>query len=171
MILKKLLILLFFLTLLLVLNACGGGGGSTPAATPSTPSTAQKVTVTFALQGAPDTIYSADLDVVLPDGFALETDSLNQPTASALSFLVIDATAVVNYLPATTANGEVIVGIIKSDGFSGDASLMQIVCVYPAGATLPTADDFIVTAFASDSAGVDLSGISAQLSVTTEAVP
>lgn len=168
MILKKLLILLFSLTLLLVLNACGGGGGSTPAATPST---AQKVTVTFALQGAPDTIYSADLDVVLPDGFVLETDSPNQPTASALSFLVVGATAVVNYLPATTANGEIIVGIIKSDGFSGGASLMQIVCTYPAGATLPTADDFIVTAFASDSAGVDLSGISAKLSVTTEAIP
>jgi hypothetical protein len=160
---KRLPLFLSF-TLLLFLTACGGGdGGGQP----------QKVTATFALQGnAATTVGAVDLDVVLPSGFALETDSSNQPTASALTFLVTGATFVPNYTPETaTANGAIKAGIIKSDGFAGNSSLLQISRIYAAGAILPTADDFMVTVVVSDLNGVALTGISGQSSVSSQPVP
>lgn len=166
--LSKLLLLLSALSLLLSLAACGGGGGGG-----ETIPQPQKVTATFALQGNAAIIVGAiDLDVVLPAGFALEVDSSNQPTVSALTFLVNGATAVVNYTPETiAANGAIKAGIIKSDGFAGNSSLMQIFRIYAAGATLPTADDFMVTVIASDLNGAPLTGIAAQVTISTQPAP
>lgn len=169
--LLKLLPLLLTFTFLLSLTACGGGGGTTP--TPQPQAQAQKVTATFALQGSAATFVGAvDLDVVLPDGFVLEVDSSNQPTASALTFLVNGATAVVNYTPETIAvNGVIKAGIIKVDGFAGNTTLMQISRTYAAGTTLPTADDFMVTVVASDLNGVPLTGVTAQVSISNQVAP
>lgn len=50
-------------------------------------------------------------------------------------------------------NGEIKAGIVKSDGFAGSASLMQISCIYAAGATLPSA------------------GISGKISISTQPAP
>jgi hypothetical protein len=134
---------------------------------------AQKVTATLSLQGsASTTVGSVDLSVLLPDGFVLEADNLNQPTASALAFLVTGATAIVNYTPATiAANGELKAGIIKSDGFTGNSSLMQISRTYAAGATLPNDDNFMVTVVASDLNGVPLTGITVQISINAQPTP
>lgn len=173
MIIKKLtkpLTLLFSITLLLVLTACGEGD-STPT---KSQLSAQKVTVTFALQGAPATVYSAQIDVRLPDGFVLEMDNTTNPptpTASALTVLV-NGDKGANYIPADgTTDGKILAAIAKIDGFAGDADLMQISCTYAAGATLPTAEDFTVTLAASDSsAGVE-KDYPAQISIKTEAVP
>lgn len=163
--LSKLLSLLLTFTLLL-LSACGGGGGG-PTPQP------QKVTVTLGLQGDAATVVgSVDVDVVLPDGFVLEMDnSTNQPTATALSIMVSGATFAANYIPeSTVANGEILAGIIKGDGFAGNASLVQIFRTYAAGTTLPTADEFIVTVVASDLDGVPLTNISGQINIDTQPV-
>lgn len=164
--LSKLLPLLSALSLLLFLTACGGGGGETT-------SQSQKVTTTFVLQGDAALLVGAvDLDLLLPAGFGLETDSSNQPTASALTILVDGATAAVNYTPETIAvNGAIKAGIIKSDGFAGNSSLLQISRTYAAGVTLPTAGDFIVTVAASDLSGVALTGISGQINVSSQPAP
>lgn len=169
--LPKQLALLIVFTLLFSLTACGGGGGET---TPTPQPQAQTVTVTVALQGNAATIVgSVDLDVVLPDGFVLEIDTATgQPTDTALTFLVPGATFALNYLPETTAvNGEIKAGIIKSDGFAGNSSLVQVSRTYAAGATLPTANDFMVTVVASDLYGVALTGISEQISVSFQPAP
>lgn len=176
--LSKLLSLCLAFTLCF-LTACGGGGGggTTPAPEPQPQPQpqvqAQRVTATLSLQGsASTTVGSVDLSVLLPDGFVLEADNLNQPTASALAFLVTGATAIVNYTPATiVANGELKAGIIKSDGFTGNSSLMQISRTYAAGATLPTANDFMVTVIASDLNGATLTGISELINVSTQPAP
>lgn len=164
----------FFLTatLLSSLTACGGGGGeSTPAPQPQ--AQAQKVTVTLGLQGSAATIVgSVDLDVVLPDGFVLETDSSNLPTASALTFIVNSDYAVANYTPETpTVNGAINSAIIKTTGFAGNTNLMQISRTYAVGTTLPTVDDFMVTVVASDLNGVPLTAVTAQVSISNIAVP
>lgn len=167
--LSKLFFLLFTSTLLLSLTACGGGGGGDGETIPQ----AQKVTATFALQGNAAALVGAiDLDILLPAGFVLETDSSNQPTASALIFLVNGATAVANYTPETSAaNGAIKAGIIKIDGFAGNSSILQISRTYAVGATLPTAGDFMVTVTASDLNGVALPGISGQISVSSQPAP
>jgi hypothetical protein len=170
MTIKRLSKRLFFLlacTLLFTLTACGGGGGETTLQ-------AQKVTAAFALQGSAATIVGAvDLDVVLPAGFVLEIDTATaQPIDTALTSLVPGATFVPNYLPETTAaNGEIKVGIIKSDGFAGNSSLMQVSRTYAAGATLPSADDFMVTVIASDLNGATLPSISGKISISTQPAP
>lgn len=172
--LSKLLPLLLTFTLLFFLTACGGGGGGTTSAPqPQPQAQAQKVAITFALQGNVAAIVGAvDLDVLLPAGFVLEVDSSNQPTANVLTFLVNGATAVVNYTPETiAANGAITAGIIKSDGFAGNSSLMQISRTYAAGATLPMADDFMVTVVASDLNGVPLTSVTAQISISTQPAP
>lgn len=166
--LTKLLALLFSFSILLILTACGGGGsGDDVSPRP------QKATVTFALQGGPAIVHSVQLQVVLPDGFVLETDTSNQPTGSALTLLVTGAELNdVSYLPATSAsNGEIIAAIGKIEGFPGDASLMQISSTYAPGAALPTVGDFIVTVDASDLNGVALSGISEKISVDIQPAP
>ena len=169
----QLLILLLSLTLLLTLTACGGGGGGgSEGDGGGTTLQAQKVTATFALQGGATIVGSVDLEVVLPVGFVLETDNTAQPTASSMTLLVNGATSAVNYTPATiAANGEILVAIIKSDGFVGNTNLIQMSHIYAAGTTLPTADDFMVTVGASDLNGVPLTGITAQVSISNQAVP
>lgn len=166
--LSKLFPLLSALSLLLSLAACGGGGGGG-----ETIPQPQRVTAIFALQGnAAALVGAVDLDVLLPAGFVLEIDSFNQSTDSALTFLVNGATAVVNYTPETNAaNGAIKAGIIKIDGFAGSSSLMQISCTYAVGATLPTANDFMVTVTASDLNGVALTGISGQTNVSSQPAP
>jgi hypothetical protein len=163
------------LILLLTLTACGGGGGGGNEGGTGGVTTlqAQKVTATFALQGsAAATVGSVDLNVLLPVGFVLETDSAAQPIASAMTLLVNGATTAAQYIPATTAaNGEIKAAIIKTDGFAGNAGLMQISRTYAAGATLPTANDFMVTVIASDLNGVSLTGITEQISITAQPVP
>lgn len=170
--LLKLFTLLCSLALILVLSACGSGG-STPTKVQLQP---QKVTATVALQGAPETIVGAvRLDVVLPTGFVLETDSSSQPTVSALTFLVPgdNVLTATTYIPETgTANGLITTGIIKPNGFAGNATLLRISCIYPVGATLPTAEDFIVSlTTASDTEGLDLNGLSLQITISTETAP
>lgn len=162
--LAKRIPLLFTFTLLLFLFACGDG---------DTPQEAHEVTVAFALQGNAATVVgSVDLDVVLPDGFVLETDSTNQPTTSAMTLLVPDATFALNYIPATVAaNGAIKGAIIKAGGFAGNANLVQMTHTFAAGATLPNANDFVVTFVASDLNGVPLSGVTGQISITTQPVP
>jgi hypothetical protein len=164
MIKHLLLPLLLTFTLLLSLSACGGGGEPTPQP--------QKVTVTLGLQGNAATVVgSVDVDIVLPDGFVLEMAPSGQPADTALTTLVLGATFAANYIPETTvANGEILVGIIKGDGFAGNASLVQISRNYIAGATLPTAADFIVTVVASDLTGAPLTNISGQINVNTQPV-
>ena len=162
---SKLLPLFLTFTFLLLLSACGSED-PTPQR--------QKVTVTLGLQGSAATVVgSVDVDVVLPDGFVLEMDNPSgQPIDTALSLLVSGATFSSNYIPETSiANGEIIVGIIKGDGFAGNASLVQISRTYAAGTTLPTADDFIVTVVASDLDGVPLTDITGQINIDTEPVP
>lgn len=167
---SKLLSLLLPLSLLIALTACGGGGGGGEA-TP-TPQ-AQKVTVTIGLQGnSAVTVGSVDLDVVLPDGFVLETDNVAQPPASALTLLIDNATTATNYTPETSAsNGGIRAAIIKTDGFAGNAGLMQLSRIYTAGATLPKTDDFMVTVIASDLNGAPLTGITAQVNITAQPAP
>jgi hypothetical protein len=174
----KLLTLLLSLTLLLTLTACGGGGGGGDAGSGGGGGggitlQAQKVTVTLGLQGnAAATVGSVDLNVLLPTGFVLEIDGTAQPTAAAMTLLVPGATTAANYTPATTAaNGEIKAGIIKTEGFAGNAVLLQISRTYAAGATLPTAGDFMVTVIASDLNGIALTGISTQISINTQSVP
>lgn len=160
---RKLTLILSFI-LLFFLTACGDGG---------TTSTPQKITVTFSLSGnAATTVGSVDLGVVLPDGFVLAMDnSTNQPTDAALSILVTGATFAANYIPATAvANGEVLAGIIKGNGFVGNANLVQITSTFSAGSTLPAVDDFKVTVVARDLNGVEMSEITAQVSINTEPV-
>lgn len=165
----KLQSLLFVFTLLFSLTACGGGGGGGET-TPTTQLQAQKITAIFALQGSAAIIVgSVDLVVVLPDGFVLETDSSNQPTTSAMTLLVPGATSATNYIPATAgANGAIKAGIIKSDGFAGNVNLVKMTRIYAAGATLPTADDFILTVVASDLNGTTLADISGQINVSSQ---
>lgn len=166
--LTKLLPLLLTFTFLISLTACGGGGGGTAAPQ------AQKVTVTLGLQGSAATIVGAvDIDAVLPDGFVLELDTATGlPTDTALTLLVPGATFAPNYIPETTAaNGEIKAGIIKSDGFAGNASLVEMTHTFAAGATLPIASDFTVTVVASDLNGATLTGISELISISVQAVP
>jgi hypothetical protein len=168
----KLLTLVLALTLLLTLTACGGGGGDEGGG--GTTQQAQKVTATFALQGSAVTIVGAvDLDVLLPAGFVLETDTTTgQPIDTALTFLVPGATFVPNYLPETTAvNGEIKAGMIKSDGFAGNSSLVQVSRTYAAGTNRPSANDFMVTVIASDLNGATLAGISGKISISTQPAP
>ena len=170
----KLLPLLISIALLLILTACGGGGGGSDEDEETTlDPQAQQVTVTLGLQGnATPLVGSVDLDVVLPDGFVLATDSSGQATAAALTFLVAGATGAANYLPATaTASGKINAGIIKTDGFPGNADLLQISRTYAAGASLPTANDFMATVVASDLNGATLAGISERISINTQSVP
>ena len=170
---SKRLSLLLTCTLLFSLTACGGGGGGDAGGGGATLQ-AQKVTVTFALQGSAATIVGAvDLDVVLPVGFVLEADTATgQPTATALTFLVPGATFVPNYLPETAAvNGEIKAGIIKSDGFAGNSSLVQVSRIYAAGTTLPSAEDFMAAVIASDLSGATLTSISGKISVSTQPAP
>lgn len=165
---RPILLTLLSCTLLLTLAACGGGGSeSTPA------QQAQQVTVTFGLQGnAGATVGSVDLDVLLPAGFVLETGNDGQPTTAALALLATGATTAVNYTPETVAaNGGIQSAIIKTDGFAGNADLLQISRTYAAGATLPTSDDFMVTVVASDLNGVVLPGIGARVSIMTQTAP
>lgn len=162
---KRLLFLLPF-TILIALTACGGGGGGGGGTAPQ----AQKVTATLGLLGsASTTVGSVDIDVVLPYGFVLETDTATGlPLDTVLTLLVPGATFAPNYIPETaSANGGIKAGIIKSDGFAGNASLVQLTHTFAAGATLPTADDFIVTVVASDLNGVPL-GITEQISISTQ---
>ena len=142
----KLLVLTLSLTLLLLLTACGDDVSDPTKLSPQ----AHKVTVTIGLNGSPETMVgSVYLDVLLPEGFVLETDSMGQPTENALSFLVADAMPVVNYASAT---GEITAAIIKTDGFAGDAALMQVSRIYPNNATLPTENNFdiIIVAYYAD---------------------
>ena len=170
--LTKLLSALFFSSILLILTACGGGGSGGDGGGNVSPQP-QKATVTFALQGGPAIVHSVQLQVVLPDGFVLETDTSNQPIGSALTLLVTGAELNdLSYIPATPAsNGEIIAAIGKVDGFPGDTNLMQISCTYAPGATLPTVGDFIVTVDASDLNGVALGGISEKISVDIQPAP
>jgi hypothetical protein len=171
--LTNLLLRFFPFTVLLILTACGGGGGSGAAPQP------QKVTATFALQGSPTTVGSAQLNVVLPDSFVLEVEngSTDQPTASALLFLVPDVNATANYIPAAGAvNGTIDAAIIKADGFPGTANLMQISRIYVDGEILPTVDDFIVTVAASDFNGSLFDGnllpkITGKITIDIQPVP
>ena len=166
MTLKTLIKLLAF-TLLFLLTACGADDTSDP--TKLSPQ-AHKVTVTIGLNGsAATTIGSVDLDVLLPAGFVLETDSSGQPTASALTFLVAGAMSEVNYVGST---GAINAKIIKTDGFPGDADLMRISRVYPADATLPTDTSFSVTVVAYDVGDPQnptvISGLAERITVSTE---
>lgn len=166
--LTKLLRLISTFSLLLLLAACGEDVTAPTRLNPQ----AHKVTVTIGLQGSPATmIGSVDLDVILPAGFVLETAS-SEPTESALTFLVDGATADVNYIQEdVSANGEIKAVIIKADGFAGDAALMQISRIYPANATLPTADNFIVTAVAYDFNTTVVDAISEKISVSIQLAP
>lgn len=168
----RLLNLLLSFALLFTLSACGGGGGG--GTTPTPQPQAQKVTVTLGLQGnAATTVGSVDIDVVLPDGFVLETDAATGlPTNAALTLLITGATFAPNYIPETAAvNGAIKAGIIKSDGFAGNASLVRMTHTFAAGATLPNANDFMVTVIASDLNGAPLTGISELISISVQAVP
>lgn len=166
--LTKLLSRLFSFSFLLILTACGGGGGGSDASPQP-----QKATVTFALQGGPAIVNSVQLNVVLPEGFVLETDTSDQPTVSALTLLVTRAEINdFSYTPETPViNGEITVAIAKVDGFPGDANLMQISCTYAPGTTLPTVDDFIVTVDASDLNGASLVGITEKISIVIQPDP
>lgn len=167
--LSKLLAFTLSCTLLLLLAACGEDGSDPDRLSPQ----AHKVTLTIGLNGSPSaTIGSADLDVILPEGFVLETDNSGQPTANALTFLVAGAMSVVSY---DSANGEIKTKIIKNDGFAGDAELMQISCLYPANATLPTGNTFGVTVVAIDINDplnpIVIEGISEKISISIQAAP
>lgn len=167
--LTKLPSLISSFSLLLLLAACGDDSAAPTRLNPQ----AHKVTVTIGLQGSPATmIGSVDLDVILPAGFVLETASSEQPTESALIFLVDGATADVNYIQEdVSANGEIKAVIIKTDGFAGDADLLQISRIYPANATLPTADNFIVTAVAYDFNTTVVDAITEKISISTQLAP
>lgn len=172
---KKQVLLLLLAIFLLFLTACSGGGGSaSPQPGGNTSPQPQKVTVTFALQGSSDLVYSADLAVVLPESFVLELESgsIDQPSASALALLVTGAGTDFSYTPANAGiNGEIVAAFIKSDGFLGNSSLMQISRTYVAGAILPTVDDFIVTAGVSDLDGNPLTGITAAVNIQMQPAP
>lgn len=162
----KLLVLMLSSTLLL-LTACGDDVSDPTKLMPL----AHKVTVTIALNGSPETmIGSVGLDMVLPEGFVLETDSMGQPTGSALSFLVNGAMADVNYISNT---GELNAAIIKTEGFAGDTALMQISCIYPANAIIPTKNDFIVNAvtYDADPQNPKAIDISEKISISIELAP
>jgi hypothetical protein len=169
---KRLVYTLSF-TFLLFLAACGGDASAPTKLSPQ----AHKVTVTIGLNGSAATmIGSVDLTVVLPAGFVLETDSSGQPTGSTLSFLVEGAEiAGANYIPAANGdNGKILAAFAKSSGFAGDANLVQISRIYPANATLPTEDNFIITVVANDTNPTNttvVNGISAKISISTELVP
>ena len=168
----KLLPLLLCVIVLLILPACGGGGGDGGGGGNDSPQP-QKATVTFALQGSPAIVNSVQLNIVLPDGFVLETDTSNEPTVSALTLLVTGAELnEFSYTQATSAiNGEISVAIAKLDGFPSDTNLMQISCIYAPGAAPPTVGDFIVTVDASDLNGGPLDGISEKIKVAIQPAP
>lgn len=169
----KRLCLTLSLTLLLFLAACGDDVSAPTKLSPQ----AHKVTVTVGLNGSPAImIGSLDLALVLPAGFVLETDNSGQPTGSALSFLVDGAEiAGANYIPATNGvNGEIVAALAKSSGFAGDANLMQISRIYPANATLPSENNFIITVVANDTNPTNttvINDISATISISTQLVP
>lgn len=171
--LTKLLRLIPSFSLLLLLVACGDDVADPTRLNPQ----AHKVTVTIGLNGNPATmIGSVDLDVILPAGFVLETDNSGQPTDSALSFLVDGAEiAGANYIPAINGvNGEIVAALVKSSGFAGDADLLQISRIYPANATLPTANDFIITVVANDTNPTNttvVDAISAKISISIQLAP
>ena len=172
--LNKLLPRLFYFAVLLILTACGGGGGDGGGGDGGDASPQpQKATVTFALQGGPAIVHSVQLNIVLPEGFVLETDTSNKPAVTALTLLVTGAE--LNdfaYTPATPViNGEITGAIVKIDGFPVDANLMQISCIYAPGTTLPTVDDFIVTVDASDLDGASLGGITEKISISIQPAP
>lgn len=163
--LTKLLFLTLPFTLLLLLAACGDDVSDPTRLSPQ----AHKVTVTIGLNGNPVTmIGSVDLDVILPEGFVLETDSSGQPSESALTFLVDGAMSDVNYASAT---GEINAAIIKTAGFAGNADLMQISRIYPANATLPTDNQFSVTVVAYDFNTTTVNDISAMIRINIQLAP
>lgn len=163
--LTKLLSFALSLTLSILLTACGDDVSAPTQLSPQ----AHKVTITIGLNGSPATmISSVNLDVILPQGFVLETDDSGQPTDSALTFLVDGTMPAVNY---ASANGEIKAAIIKTDGFAGDVDLMQIACIYPANATLPTENDFIVTAVAYDFNATAVDDISEKISISIQLAP
>lgn len=166
--LKPLTKLFFYtlpLTFLLFLAACGDDVSAPTKLLPL----AHTVTVTIGLSGSPETMVgSVDLAVVLPAGFVLETDSSGQPTASALTFLVDGAMADVNYSSAT---GEISAAIIKTDGFAGNADLLQISGTYPANAILPTENSFAITAVAYGFNTTAVDDISDKINISVQLAP
>lgn len=163
--LKKQILYTLSLTLLLFLAACGDDV-SAPTKLLPLPHT---VTVTMGLSGSPETMVgSVDLAAILPAGFVLETDSSGQPTASALTFLVDGAMADVNYVGAT---GEINVAIIKTDGFAGNADLLQISGTYPANTILPTENSFTITAVAYGFNTTAVEDISDKINISVQLAP
>lgn len=168
MTLKPLTKLFFYtlpLTFLLFLAACGDDVSAPSKLLPL----AHTVTVTIGLSGSPETrIGSVDLDVILPPGFVLETDSSGQPVNSALTFLVDGAMADVNY---ASANGKITAAIIKTDGFAGNADLMRISGVYPAETVLPTGNSFIINAVAYSFNTTAVDDISDKINISVQLAP
>jgi hypothetical protein len=62
-----------------------------------------------------------------------------------------------NYFPET---GQILISIVKLDGFPVDVDLVKVAGVYAAGSILPTMDDFWVTLEAFDLDGWPIPDVS-----------
>jgi hypothetical protein len=155
---------LLMIAALLSLTACGGGGGG------GTPIQEQAV-VDMSLTGGNDTIGSIYVELVLPEGFTLDTDSEGLPTDNALGTAIANSYIQANYMPEDATDlGQLNLALIGSNGFpAGVFSTLRHDLA--AGEALPLETEFQVgTLTVTDLNGVELSGYDLEFTIQKQKV-